>query len=48
MTKSRKKVNPFNLGNFLSDKCNQKVKQLTTDSKNEFSFTVTNNEELNQ
>ena len=27
-------VNTFKLRNFLSDKCNQKVEKLTTDSKN--------------
>ena len=33
-------VNPFKLRNFLSDKCNQKVEELTTESKNRFSFKV--------
>ena len=35
-----REVNPFKLRNFLSDKCNQKVEELTTDSKNGFSFKV--------
>ena len=35
-----REVNPFTLWNFLSDKCNQKVEELTTDSKNSFSFKV--------
>ena len=33
-------VNPFKLRNVLSDKCNQKVEELTTYSKNGFSFKV--------
>ena len=44
---TQRKVNPFKLQNFLSDKFNQKVKKLTTDSKFEFSFKVKKNEELN-
>ena len=36
----KREVNPFKLRNFLSDKCNQKVEELTTDSKNGFSFKV--------
>ena len=32
-------VNPFKLRNFVSDKCNQKVEELTG-NKNEFSFKV--------
>ena len=31
-------VNPLKLRNFLSDKYNQRVEELTTDSKNGFSF----------
>ena len=31
---------PFKLRNFLSDKCNHKIEELTTDSKNGFSFKV--------
>ena len=37
---TKREVNPFKLRNFLSDKCNQKVEELTTDSKNGFSFKV--------
>ena len=37
---TKRDFNPFKLRNFLSDKCNQKVEELTTDSKNEFSFKV--------
>ena len=37
---TKRDVNPFKLRNFLSDKCNQKVEELTTDSKNGFSFKV--------
>ena len=47
MTKQRE-VNPFKLRNFLSSKCNQKINELTTDSKNGFSFKIKKNEELNQ
>ena len=32
----------------MSELCNQKVKELTTDRKNGFSFKVKKNEELNQ
>ena len=32
----------------MSDKCNQKVEELTTDSKNGFSFKVKKKEELNK
>ena len=35
-----REVNPFELRNFLSDKCNQKIEELTTDIKNGFSFKV--------
>ena len=38
-TKPRE-VNPFKLRKFLSDKCNEKVEELTTDIKNWFSFKV--------
>ena len=38
--KTMKQVTPFKLRNFLSDKFNQTVEQLTTDSKNGFSFKV--------
>ena len=37
---TRTDVNPFRLRNFLSDKCNQKVEELTKGSKNGFSFKV--------
>ena len=37
---TKKEVNPFKLRKLLSDKCNQKVEELTTDSKNRFSFKV--------
>ena len=37
---TKREVNPFKLRNFLSDECNQKVEELTTDSKNGFSFKV--------
>ena len=40
---TKRLVNPFKLQNFLSDnisKCNQKVEELTSDSKNRFSFKV--------
>ena len=40
-------VNPIKLHNFLSDKCNQKVNELTTDSNSGFSFEIKKNEELN-
>ena len=46
MIKSRE-VNSFKQRNFLNDKYNRKVKDLTTDGKNEFSFKVKNNQELN-
>ena len=36
-TKPRE-VKPFKLRSFLSDRCNQKVEELTTDKKNRFSF----------
>ena len=32
--------NPFKLLNFLSDKCNQKVEELTKDNRNGFTFKV--------
>ena len=34
----KREVNPFKLRIFLSDKSNQNVKEITTDSKNGFSF----------
>ena len=37
---TKREGNPFKLPSFLSDKCNQKVEELTTDSKNRFSFKV--------
>ena len=37
---TKSEVNTFKQLNFLSDKCNQKVDELTTDSKNGFSFKV--------
>ena len=37
---TKREVNPIKLRNFLSDKSNQKVKELATDSKNRFSFKV--------
>ena len=37
---TKREVNPFKLRNFLSDKCNQKVDELTTNSKNGFSFKI--------
>ena len=43
---TKRDVNPFKLRNFLSDKCNQKVEELTTDSKNGFSFKVKPNFQL--
>ena len=36
--KTKREVNPFKIRNFLSDKCSQNVEELTTDSKNGFSF----------
>ena len=47
MTKPRE-VNPFELRNFSSDNSNQKVKELSTDCKNIFSFKVKKDEELNK
>ena len=44
---TKRDVNPFKLRNFLSDKCNQKVEKLTTDSKNGFSFKVKPIHQLN-
>ena len=38
---TKRDVNPFKLRNFMSDKCNKKVEELTTDSKNRFSFSLT-------
>ena len=35
---TEKEVNPFKLQSFLSDKCNQKIEELTTDGKIGFSF----------
>ena len=40
-------VNPFKLRNFLSDKWNRKAYELTTDSKNWFSFKVKSILQLN-
>ena len=37
---TKREINPFKLQSFLSDKCNQKVQELTTDNKNGFSFKV--------
>ena len=37
---TKREVNPFKIRNFVSDKCNQKFEELTTDSKNGFSFKV--------
>ena len=37
---TKRDVNPFKQRNFLSDKCNQKVKELTSDTKNGFPFKV--------
>ena len=37
---TKREVKPVKLRNFLSDKCNQKVEELTTDSKNGLSFKV--------
>ena len=37
---TKREVNPFKLQIFLSDKCNQKVEELTTVSKNGFFFKV--------
>ena len=37
---TKREVNPFKQRNFLSDKCNQKVEELTTDSKNGLSCKV--------
>ena len=31
---TKRDVNPFKLRNFLRDKCDEKVEELTTDSKN--------------
>ena len=39
--------NPLKLRNFMSDKCNQKVEEITNNKKL-FSFNVETNEELNQ
>ena len=47
MAKPRE-VKPFKIWNFLSDKCDKRVEELTTDSKNGFSFKVKKNEEVNQ
>ena len=45
---TRREVNPLKLQIFLSGKCNQKVKELTTVSLSGFSFRLRNIEELNQ
>ena len=37
---AQREVNPFKLRNFLSDKCNRTVEELTTDSKNGLPFKV--------
>ena len=37
---TKREVYPFKLRNFLGDKCNKKVEELTTDSKKWFSFKV--------
>ena len=37
---TNREVNPFKLRDFLSDKCNQKFGELTTDNKNGLSFKV--------
>ena len=42
-----REVNPFKLRNLWSDKCNQKVEEITTDSKNGFSFKVKDIIQLN-
>ena len=44
---TKMEVKPFELQNFLSDECNRKVKELTTDSKNGLSFKIKKNVELN-
>ena len=44
---TKREIDPFELRNFLSDKCKQKFKDITTDRKNWFSFTDKTNEELN-
>ena len=44
---TKRDENPFKLQNFLSDKCNQKVEELTTDNKIGFSFKVKPNLQLN-
>ena len=38
--KTKREINHFKLWNFLSDKCNQKVEELTMDGKNGFSIKV--------
>ena len=45
--KTMREVNFFKLWKILSDKCSQKVKELTTHSKTWFSFKVEKIEELN-
>ena len=35
---TKREFSPFKLRNFLNNKCNQKVEELSTDSKNGFSF----------
>ena len=42
-----REVNPIKKQSFLSDNCNQKVEELTMDSKNWFSFKVKPNLKLN-
>ena len=37
---TKREVNPFNLQGSSSDKCNQKVEEVTADSKNDFYFEV--------
>ena len=44
---TKREVKPFKLRNLSSDKCNQKVEELTTANKNGFTFKVKKNEELN-
>ena len=43
----KRHVNPFKLRSCLSDKSNQKVQEVATDTQNRLFFKVKKNEELN-
>ena len=47
LDETRREKNSFKLRNLLSDKCNQKVEELSTDSKNGLSFKVKSSHQLN-